>query len=140
MRFTGSVVGVAATSGTLKLRQAVILAETAAGVRQATTEGVEVVKRNASGAPGPEVRNSGDPPNYKNSWSTDFNIDPPKVIEGQIFTQKPQGQRLEKGIFGTDSLGREVRQFPRPHVRPAVPEIQENAQTIIRRRVKSAVG
>lgn len=136
MRFTGAVFGVARTVLVLDSSYDASVQAAVLGIRQAATEGVEVVKRNASGSPGPEVRSN----EYRSSWSTDFNIEPPTTIEGQIFTQKPQGQRLENGFFGIDSLGRVVQQFPRPHVRPAEPEIRDIAVTLIRNYVKAGVG
>jgi len=42
-----------------------------------------------------------------------------------IFTNHPAARRLEYGFVGTDSLGRNYNQAPRPHMRPAVTEVRE---------------
>ena len=37
----------------------------------------------------------------------------------KVYTNAPQGHRLEYGFVGMDSLGRNYDQKPRPHFRPA---------------------
>jgi hypothetical protein len=37
-----------------------------------------------------------------------------------VGTDAPQAARLEYGFYGTDSLGRNYSQAPRPHMRPAL--------------------
>jgi hypothetical protein len=75
------------------------------------------IRTNLSGRPGmpqPHTRN------YWRSWhvfrktsSEGFSI---HVVE----TNAEQAKRLEHGFNGVDSLGRSIRQAPRPHIAPAV--------------------
>lgn len=70
------------------------------------------IKRNASGPPGPEVRTG----RYRRSITT-YLVTSSKMVFG---SNAPQAWRLEKGFVGTDSLGREYHQEPRPHFLPAI--------------------
>ncbi|WP_329126024.1 hypothetical protein [Streptomyces sp. NBC_01353] len=86
------------------------------------TLGVGKIKANASGRPGPMVRNSA-VPNYRDSWK-DAHHPIPHGAMCTIGTTKPQGRRLEFGYWDmTDSIGRHFFQPAYPHVQPALPFI-----------------
>lgn len=91
-------------------------------VKDAGDLGNALIRGNASGRPGPNVRSEGD--NYRNSWQTVPRAFTNGVVV-TIGTQKPQGRRLEFGYYDmTDSLGRHYFQPPFPHVQPALPRIE----------------
>lgn len=86
------------------------------------------IRQNASTgfhAPGePHIPGTGPGPNvatgdYRRSWAL-------KTTPGEVFvfTNAPQGARLEYGFVGTDALGRNFNQPPYPHVRPAVEQVR----------------
>lgn len=79
--------------------------------------GLAIVRRNASGRPGPR-RVTGD---YLRSWS----VERDGPFAASVGTNAPQGRRLENGFVGTDSLGRHYNQPPYPHVGPMADEIEE---------------
>lgn len=73
------------------------------------------VQAHASGRPGPNAPTG--------EYRGEVNV----VMEDEtahVGTNQPQGWRLEKGFFGTDSLGRTYNQPPYPHFGPAVDEIE----------------
>ena len=70
-----------------------------------------MVRRNASGRPGPNAP-TGD---YRRSWTIDVQADGSVVIG----TNAAQGRRLENGFTGEDSLGRFYNQKAFPHAGPA---------------------
>lgn len=83
------------------------------------------VRARASGRPGPRVQ-TGD---YRRGISLErgFAIgsaDLP-VPYATVFSNSPQGQRLENGFIGIDSRGRTYRQPPLPHWGPASVEVEE---------------
>ena len=55
----------------------------------------------------------------------------PQTVRGQIVNPAPQARRLELGFFGVDSLGRNISQEERPHLRPAL----ANKRQIIKREL-----
>jgi hypothetical protein len=71
------------------------------------------VKRHASGRPGPRMI-TGD---YNRSIAIRVG-----VLWAEVFTNKPQGRRLEYGFTGEDSLGRHYDQPPFAHFLPAALE------------------
>lgn len=73
------------------------------------------VKANASGRPGPRAP-TGD---YRRSIGL-TNTTQAGVAVSTIATNLPQARRLEWGFFGEDALGRNYRQPPYPHWRPAI--------------------
>lgn len=77
------------------------------------------IKARASGRPGPNAP-TGD---YRRSWNTRY-FSGPGVEGANVGTNAPQGQRLENGFVGTDSLGRTYNQPPYAHVGPAVQETE----------------
>lgn len=77
------------------------------------------IKAKASGRPGPNAP-TGD---YRRSWNHRL-IGNEHVSMGEVGTNAPQGQRLENGFVGTDSLGRTYAQPPYEHVGPACDEIE----------------
>lgn len=99
------------------------------------TLGVARIKQNASGRPGPMVRNT-EEPNYRDSWkSVPSGI--PYGAECVIGTAKPQGKRLEFGFWDmTDSIGRHFFQPPFPHVQPAIGFIEDT----LHEQMRAAVG
>jgi hypothetical protein len=76
------------------------------------------VRANASGRPGPRAQ-TGD---YRRSIAQTNGLDG-DVPVALIFTNSPQGARLEYGFNATDSIGRKFRQPPYPHWRPAAEKI-----------------
>lgn len=80
---------------------------------------VSSIQRHASGSPGPEVI-TGD---YRRSWHAIFEY-AGSVLEAYATTDADQALRLEHGFHGVDSIGRNISQEPRPHVLPAVNEIE----------------
>lgn len=85
--------------------------------------GVARIKQNASGRPGPMVRNT-EEPNYRDSWKA-VTGGIPYGAECTIGTAKPQGKRLEFGFVGPDAIGRIYNQPPFPHVQPALGFIED---------------
>lgn len=76
---------------------------------------IAAIRVKARGRPGPNMV-TGD---YSRSWTVIFQ----RTMfssSATLGTNRPQGRRLEKGFFGTDSLGRRYRQPPFPHVGPAM--------------------
>lgn len=97
--------------------------------------GVARIRQNASGRPGPMVRNS-EEPNYRDSWKA-VTRGIPHGAECTIGTRKPQGRRLEFGFYDmVDSLGRHYFQPPFPHVQPAIGHIEDT----LREQMRGAVG
>lgn len=87
------------------------------------------IRRNASGRPGPNAP-TGD---YRRSWSTNMDTTNPAQPTALVGTNAPQALRLEYGFFGVDSLGRNYRQPPYPHVEKAVePTEREFARQLLR--------
>lgn len=73
------------------------------------------VRAHASGRPGPRAR-TGD---YRRSIAQTNGFQG-KVPVAWVFTNAPQGRRLEYGFNSIDALGRHYRQPPYPHWRPAI--------------------
>lgn len=95
---------------------------TTASVVQARTAGVvayhgkkyqAAVKRRASGRPGPNVITG----KYRNSIQFRM-IRGGTTAAAAIGSDHPASHRLENGFFGSDSLGRNYHQEPRPHYEP----------------------
>lgn len=78
------------------------------------------VRANASGRPGPRTP-TGD---YRRSIAQVNGLEG-EVPVALIYTNAPQGPRLEYGFNGVDVLGRRFHQPPYPHWRPAAAGIQE---------------
>ena len=72
------------------------------------------IQKNASGRPGPNVVTG----QYRASWDVKVNVAGGRVST-VVFTDAPQPRRLEYGFVGVDSLGRQYRQPPYPHIEPA---------------------
>lgn len=88
----------------------------------------------ASGPPGP--RNiTGD---YVASWTHRI-VDDGTQVSGVVGTNKPQGQRLERGFTGADRLGRVYNQPPYPHVQPALTATEPELIAALRGVVKDAL-
>lgn len=90
-----------------------------------------LIRRNASGRPGPNAP-TGD---YRRSFGITFHLDG----SVSVGTNAVQGRRLEHGFFGTDSLGRKVRQRPYPHVGPAMRQIRVPYQVAVMKAARDAV-
>jgi len=88
-----------------------------ASVRVAGLRGLALVKKNASGRPGPRVP-TGD---YRRSINVRFSDGGARA---EIGTAAVQGHRLEYGFVGPDSLGRVYNQPPYPHFRPMRDQIE----------------
>lgn len=80
--------------------------------------------------PGPNVA-TGD---YRRSWA--LKTSPGEVF---VFTNAPQGARLEYGFVGTDAAGRTYNQPPYPHVRPAVEQVRPKLHAALRRLVAGSI-
>lgn len=78
------------------------------------------VRAYASGRPGPRVQ-TGD---YRRSIAQ-TNGRQGAVPVAFVFTNSPQGRRLEYGFNGIDSAGRRFRQPPYPHWRPALAGVDD---------------
>ena len=101
--------------------------------------GLGLVKKNASGRPGPRVR-TGD---YRRSLNVRFGADKFSDARGithsaTIGTNAPQAQRLEEGFIGADSLSRVYNQPAFPHFRPMAEQIQAEWATVMAAVVKEA--
>uniref|UniRef100_A0AAU2V6Y4 HK97 gp10 family phage protein n=1 Tax=Streptomyces sp. NBC_00003 TaxID=2903608 RepID=A0AAU2V6Y4_9ACTN len=72
------------------------------------------IQQNASGRPGPNVITG----RYRASWDVKLDVSG-GMVTGTVFTNAPQQHRLEYGFVGVDSLGRQYRQPPYPHIEPA---------------------
>lgn len=111
-------------------------------VQAAGLRGLALVKRNASGRPGPRVR-TGD---YRRSLNMRFTA---AGFHGEggsgrhptafIGTNAPQAQRLEEGFVGTDAIGRRYNQPPYPHFRPMAEQIQSEWDSIMQGVVAAAI-
>lgn len=53
----------------------------------------------------------------------------PKAVVGRVGTNVVYARRLELGFVGTDALGRNINQEPRPYLRPS---LAENRKEILR--------
>lgn len=78
-------------------------------------------------APGdPHIPGTGPGPNratgdYIRSWRYSSRVAGYRgIASAQVYTEAPQANRLEYGFVGADSLGRNYRQRPFPHVQPAM--------------------
>lgn len=103
------------------------------GVKHAGALGVGLIKHNASGRPGPNVRSAVN--NYRDSWKS---VPSPLPNGGMttLGTKKPQGRRLEFGFMKmTDSIGRYYEQPPFPHVGPAIDAIGSSLRAAALRAV-----
>lgn len=112
-------------------------------VRASAEELRRLIQANASTgfhAPGlPHIVGTGPGPNqatgdYVNSWKIQYSA--LKAFGGfqvraAVYTEAPQGRRLEYGFVGADSLGRVYNQPPYPHVGPAVEAIEPKLQADI---------
>lgn len=91
------------------------------------------IKANASGRPGPNVITGA----YRRSWSH-------RGVAGElrvdVYTNAPQGRRLEQGFVGRDSLGRIYNQPAFPHVEPALLEVGELIEARIYDAMDEAKG
>jgi hypothetical protein len=88
-------------------------------VRHVAELGRGMIRRNASGRPGPNIITG----QYRASWQTVTQPLPYGAL-CTIGTDAPQGRRLEWGFTGIDSIGRYYDQPPFPHVGQAVPRIE----------------
>jgi hypothetical protein len=91
-------------------------------IETVTTEAFELVRRNASGPPGPNVVSG----QYLGSITK---------AEGRVFSNSPYGPRLEYGFTGQDSLGRNYHQQPRPHWRPMILEMRKRFPRQMKRTI-----
>jgi hypothetical protein len=107
-------------------------------MRNVGRQGVARIRQNASGRPGPMVRNT-EEPNYRDSWKSQTS-GIPYGAECVIGTDKPQGERLEFGFVGPDSLGRVYNQPPFPHVQPALGAIEDALHEQMRAVVQEVLG
>jgi len=87
--------------------------------------------------PGPEPSKPGEPPRrqsgaYKRSLesATDFGFGGDWAI-GRVGSNSHYARRLELGFVGTDSLGRNYNQLPRPHFRPVHRRLEGRIARII---------
>jgi hypothetical protein len=87
-------------------------------VRELTTDGLEKVRDNASGRPGPE-RVTGE---YVNAMTSRVSVSG-GIVEG-----------------GTDSLGRQVSAPPYPHWRPTAEWLEDRIPDVLGDAVAKAVG
>lgn len=93
------------------------------------------VKGKASGRPGPNAP-TGD---YRRSISPQVR-QKGALTEGEVGTNRPQGNRLEFGFHGTDSLGRHYSQPSFPHFGPALDETDGPFQEKLLTAVNKALG
>lgn len=100
-------------------------------MRRVGQVGVQQIRQNASGRPGPNVITG----RYRSSWRSETR-GIPYGAECTIGTDAPQGRRLEFGFVGPDSLGRVYNQPPFPHVQPAIGLIQDT----LRQEMRAVVG
>lgn len=98
-----------------------------------------LVRANASGRPGPRVQ-TGD---YRRGirLQTGEAVSPAGglVPFATVYTTSPQGQRLEHGFVGVDSLGRHYHQPPFPHWGPAVEVVEPIVQADLAAQVDKIV-
>jgi hypothetical protein len=105
------------------------------GMDDVVRQGADIVKKNASGRPGPNVITG----TYRRSILT-LVTEGGDGIEGHIYTDAPQALRLEFGFRGSDILGRTFDQPPYPHFQPAVPEVAAIAERILGQGVRAELG
>jgi hypothetical protein len=103
-----------------------------AAVRTAGLRGLGLVKRNASGRPGPRVR-TGD---YRRAMNLRFEDE---GFTASIGNNSPQAQRLEEGFVGADALGRVYDQPPFPHFRPMAEQLRGEWDGIMSAVVRDAL-
>lgn len=89
------------------------------------------VRANASGRPGPNVQ-TGD---YRRSISHTPTREGDEPVS-YVHTNSPQARRLEFGFNGTDALGRQHRQPPRPHFGPAA----EKAEGFLAQEIEKVIA
>jgi hypothetical protein len=110
-------------------------ARAVSAVRELTTDGLEKVRDNASGRPGPE-RVTGE---YVNAMTSRVSVSG-GIVEGEIYVSMPRALRLEFGFVGTDSLGRQVSAPPYPHWRPTAEWLEDRVPDVLGDAVAKAVG
>lgn len=95
-------------------------------VRQAAILVQDAIKRsvNISNEGGSNPAPVGEPPHkgsgeFQRSITHDV-IETKEEVTGVVGTGIEYGRRLELGFRGTDSMGRKVRQGPRPSIRPGL--------------------
>lgn len=97
------------------------------------------VRAFASGRPGPRVQ-TGD---YRRSIAQS-NGRQGAVPVAWVFTNAPQGRRLEYGFNGVDAAGRMIRQPPYPHWRPALVGVEntlaEQADVVVSKALNRTVS
>jgi len=89
--------------------------------------------------PGPNVA-TGD---YRRSISLEFSsgtLDGERAVQGDVYTNSVQGNRLEYGFVGVDSAGRVYKQPPYPHWKPAADTIEPKFQTTVRTAVETVLA
>jgi len=89
--------------------------------------------------PGPNVA-TGD---YRRSISLSFSsgtLDGERSVEGDVYTNSLQGNRLEYGFVGVDSIGRVYKQSAFPHWKPAGDTIEPLFQAAAVTAVEGVLG
>jgi hypothetical protein len=83
-----------------------------------------MVRQNASGRPGPEVRTGA----YLGTITIVERSSAGNVSSVYVGSGAPESARLELGYIGTDAAGRHVEAPPYPHFRPAAVEMEQIAK------------
>lgn len=76
----------------------------------------EEVQQNASGRPGPRVETGA----YRAEIEVVEEKHGGEVANVVVYTEHPEGPRLEFGFIGVDAMGRHYDQPPFPHWQPAI--------------------
>lgn len=90
------------------------------------------VKANASGRPGPRVQ-TGD---YRRSIAFTLTREGNLPV-AVVSTNAPQARRLEYGFMDVDVLGRNYRQSPFPHWRPAILQVPARLEDELTRALRA---
>lgn len=94
--------------------------------------GLALVRRNASGRPGPNQITGG----YKRKMNLRFRFDGSVVVG----VNDDRAVRLEKGFHGQDSAGRYYNQKAYPHFGPAADELRIPYQRAVLQAAIDAIG
>lgn len=99
------------------------------------------VRAHASGRPGPRVQTGDYRRGIRLQTGVTIGVAGAAVPFATVYSTSPQGQRLENGFVGVDSLGRHYQQPAFPHFAPGLAEVapiverdlQETVDDLIRR-------
>lgn len=129
--FGFSILGATAAAARLATLDDQIIDRAHGAIEEAVDYGETLVKRNASGRPGPIPRTGAHRRSIRGEVQRSG-----AVIHGQIGSGIIYAARLERGYIGYDRAGRYYNYGGHPYLRPAVPEIRRTAVSGVRSSIR----